>query len=222
MSTLPRWLERGRGKARDAGVGFWMAASFCAALGLAVGVLVVLGPGDNRLSIALRLTGRLSFLLFWPAYAGTAMAALFGPRFGILARNGRVFGLAYASAQLPHLGLVVLHGVVSHQSVVEAAMPFFAVGIVWTYVLALSSVERVYNALGPNLWRVLRTVGLEYIALVFFADFVVGPIQHGDRQPIQYVPFAILLILGSLLRVAALVRHSRLGARAPVFRISSN
>ncbi len=222
MSTLPRWLERGHRKTREAGVGFWMAASFCAALGLAVVVLVVLGPGDNRLSIALRLTGRLSFLLFWPAYAGAAMAALFGPRFGILARNGRVFGLAYASAQLPHLGLVVLSGWLSHRSVAEAAMPFFAVGIVWTYVLALSSVERVYNAFSPSLWRVLRTVGLEYIALVFFADFVVGPIQQGDRHPIRYVPFAILLIVGSLLRLAAIVRRPGLGPKAQVFRTSSN
>jgi hypothetical protein len=182
-AALAAWLETLRRKTREAGVGFWMAAAFCAALGLAVVVLAVLGPGDNRLSIALRLTGRLSFLLFWPAYAGGAMAALFGPRFDILARNGRVFGLAYASAQLPHLGLVVLSGLVSHRSVVEAAMPFFAVGIVWTYVLALSSVERVYDAFSPNLWRVLRTVGLEYIALVFFADFVVGPIDRDRGTP---------------------------------------
>jgi len=112
--------------------------------------------------------------------------------------------------------------VVSHQSVVEAAMPFFTVGIVWTCVLALSSVERIYNAFSPNLWRVLRTVGLEYIALVFFADFVVGPIQQGGRNPVQYVPFAILLILGSLLRIAALVRCSGRGARVQLFRTFSS
>ena len=54
MSIPPNWLERVHGKTREGGVGYWMAAAFCAALGLAVGVLVVLGPGDNRLSIALR------------------------------------------------------------------------------------------------------------------------------------------------------------------------
>jgi len=207
---------------REAGAGLWMGAAFCAALCLAVVVLAAFGADERGTGIALRVTGRLSFLLFFPAYAGGAMAELFGPRFGILARRGRNFGLAFAAAQLPHLGLVVWIGWISHQSAVEAAMPFFAVGIVWTYVLALSSVERVYNAFSPHLWRILRTVGLEYIALVFFADFVVGPIQLGAGHPIAYVPFAILLIFGPLLRIAALVRRSGLGARAQLFRSSSS
>jgi hypothetical protein len=199
-----------------------MGAAFCAALCVAVVVLAAFGAGNAGTTTALRATARLSFLLFWPAYAGGAMAALFGPRFGRFARQGRNFGLAFASAQLPHLGLVVWIGWISHQSVVEAAMPFFAVGIVWTYVLALSSVERVSNALSASLWRVLRTVGLEYIALVFFADFVIDPIQRGGRNPIEYVPFAVLLIAGSLLRIAAIVRQSGLGARARIFRRSSS
>jgi hypothetical protein len=207
---------------REAGAGLWMSAGFCAALCLAVAVIAAFGPGERGTAIALRVTGRLSFLLFWPAYAGGAMAALFGPRVGMLARHGRDFGLAYAAAQLPHLGLVVWIGWISHQTVVEAAMPFFAVGIVWTYVLALSSVERLYNLFGADLWRVLRNVGLEYIALVFFADFVMGPIHDGGRRPIEYVPFAILLIAGPLLRIAALLRRPAPGARAEVFRGSSN
>jgi hypothetical protein len=207
---------------REAGAGLWMGAAFCAALFLAVAVLAALGPGERGTAIALRASGRLSFLLFWPAYAGGAMAALFGSRFGILARRRRDFGLAFAAAQLPHLALVVWIGWISHQSVVEAAMPFFAVGIIWTYVLALSSIERVYNLFSPNLWRVLRNVGLEYIALAFFVDFVLLPIHHGDRRPIEYVPFAIPLVAGPLLRIAALVRRPTPGARAEVFRGSSN
>ena len=195
-----------------------MGAAFCAALCLAVVVLAAFGPGERGTAIALRASGRLSFLLFWPAYAGGAMAALFGPRFDALARHRRDFGLAFASAQLPHLGLVVWIGWISNESFVEAAMPFFAVGIVWTYVLALSSVERLYDALGPNLWRMLRNVGLHYIALAFFADFVIGPIQNGNRRPIEYVPFALLLIAGPFLRIAALMRRSTSGARAEIER----
>lgn len=208
--------------ARDAGAGLWMAAAFCAALALAVAVLVALGPGESGTTIGLRFTARWSFLFFWPAYAGGAMAALFGPRFGILARHGRNFGLAFASAQLVHLALVVWIGWISHEPFVEAAMPFFAVGIVWTYVLALLSVERIAGAFAPDLQRILRNVGMEYIALVFFADFVIAPIQDGGRNPIGYVPFAIPLIAAPLLRIAAILRRSGLGSRAQAFRPSSD
>src|SRR6516162_2450516 len=39
--------------------------------------------------VALQATARLSFVLFWPAYAAAALAALFGPRFQPLRRRVR-------------------------------------------------------------------------------------------------------------------------------------
>ena len=81
--------------------------AFGIALVLAAAVLAIKGVDAKSLVIALRLTARWSFLLFWVAYAGGAMATLFGPALEPLARRGREFGLAYAAAQLIHLGLVV-------------------------------------------------------------------------------------------------------------------
>lgn len=164
---------------------------------------------EKGISTALRVTGRLSFLLFWPAYAGSAIAVLFGRRFALLARYGREFGLAFASAQLVHVALVVWLIANSSEPVLERIMPFFALGVVWTYVLAFSSAKRLQNLFSPDLWRTLRNLGIEYIALVFFADFVLAPIQSGTTRPIAYVPFALLLIFGSLLRVSVMVRRGR-------------
>lgn len=215
-----RWTERGLRIAEHAGAGAWMGGAFGIALVLAVLVLAALGPGKDGTATALRLTARWSFLFFWPAYAGGALAVLFGPRFAILARHGRDFGLAFAAAQLVHLSLVVWIGWISHQPLVEAAMPFFAFGIVWVYVLALLSVERIGNLFSRGLQRILRNVGMEYIALVFFADFIIGPIQSKFSKPILYVPFAVPLIAAPLLRIAALVRRSGLGARAFRLRLA--
>ena len=192
---------------RLSGARLWMCAAFCAALTLVVVVLAAMGTGEKGTGIALHLTGRLSVLLFWPAYAGAAMAALFGPRFGILARHGRDFGLAYASAQLVHVGLVAHLVSMSGRPTVESIMPFFAVGVVWTYVLALSSLERLSNLFSSSLWRVLRNIGLEYLALVFFADLVLLPIRANTNRPFEYLPFSILIIVGPILRIAATVRR---------------
>jgi hypothetical protein len=183
-----------------------MSAAFCAALALVVVVLSIMGTGEKGTGIALRLTGRFSFLLFWPAYAGAAMAALFGQRFGILARHGRDFGLAYASAHLVHVGLVARFVSMSGRPILESIMPFFAVGVVWTYVLAFSSMERLNDLFSPSLWRVLRNTGLEYLALVFFADFVLLPIEAHTNRPLEYLPFSILIIVGPILRVASMIR----------------
>jgi hypothetical protein len=210
-ASITRRLAWVRQRTGNGDTRLWMAAAFCAALGLAIAVLAAMGPHQKAIGMALRLTGRLSFLFFWPAYAGGATAVLFGRRFAILARYGREFGLAFASAQLVHFALVISLIWISHRPVAEGIMPFFAVGIAWTYVLAFSSAERLQQVFSPNLWRILRNLGVEYIAFVFFADFVIGPIHSGIEHPIAYVPFSLLIILGSFLRMAALVRRSGLG-----------
>jgi hypothetical protein len=194
--------------ARLSGVGFWMCAAFCAALALAVVVLGAMGTGEQGTGVALQLTGRLSLLLFWPAYTFGAMATLFGPRFRILAQRGREFGLAYASAHLVHVGLVAHVVSISGRPMIEAIMPFFSIGVVWTYVLAFSSWERFSKLLGRSV-RVLRYIGLEYLALVFFSDLVLLPIRTYTNLPLEYLPFSILIIFGPILRVAAAIQGSR-------------
>ena len=195
----------------SAGARVWMFAAFCAAFGLAVVVLAVTGTGEKGTGIALHLTGRLSFLLFWPAYAGAAMATFFGPRFEILVRHRRDFGLAYASAHLVHVGLVAHLVSMSERPFIEAIMPFFAVGVVWTYVLALFSWERLSGLLSRSFWRVVYNIGLEYLALVFFSDLVLLPIQGHAKRPLEYLPFSILAIAGPLLRSAASILRSKPG-----------
>jgi hypothetical protein len=200
-----RWPEPvARGGGRSAAP-VWMGAAFLAALGLAGAALALAGIGDKGFGDALQLTGRWSFLLFWPAYVGGAAAALFGPRFGLSGGSRRAFGLAYAAAQLVHFGLVVWLIRFAHQSLVAGLMPFFFVGIVWTYVLALGSVDRLVEGFGSNLWRSFQAVGLEYITLVFFADFVLDPIRGGVAGLPFYLPFTILTIAGPVLRMAAVV-----------------
>ena len=70
----------------------WMGTSFLIAFALAAIVLAIFGAGERSLVLALRLTARWSFLLFWLAYAGGAMAWLSGQRLGGLARRGRELG----------------------------------------------------------------------------------------------------------------------------------
>ena len=70
----------------------WMGSAFGAALVLAAVVLAVLGAGERGTNAALAATARLSFLLFWAAYAGGALTALFGATFQPLKQRAREFG----------------------------------------------------------------------------------------------------------------------------------
>jgi len=78
---------------------------------------------------------------------------------------------------------------------------------VGTYFLALLSRPHLHGALEPRLWRVLRTVAMEYVALVLATDFIVLRLQldRVDKYAVSYLPFALLLIAG----VGPARRHKR-------------
>jgi hypothetical protein len=192
----------------------WMAAAFAVSLFLAAIVLAVFGAGESGSALALRVTARWCFLLFWPAYAGGALAKLGGTRFAILARHGREFGLAFAAALSVHVGLVLrLMDVAANQ---RTLMLFFWVGVACTYALALFSLPRLRDWLGPRLWRASMEIALNYIALVFADDFIVEPLRASgaDKYPLSYLPFVIMLGGAVALRLAARLRR-RPAARTP-------
>ncbi len=193
--------------ARLAGVPASMAAAFLVSLALAAIVLAVSGVGENGTALALRVTARWCFLLFWAAYAGGALAKICGPRFAVLTRHGREFGLAFAAALLVHVGLVLWLMVVAADQ--RTAMLFFWAGVLCTYALVLFSLPRLRDMLGARLWRMSMELALTYIALVFAADFIAEPLRASgaDKYPLSYLPFVIMLIGGVGLRLAAHIRR---------------
>ena len=176
MARRAQWVSKRESFAQPVAV--WMGAAFCAALGLAALALVALGPGVRGTSVALQLTARFSFLLFWLAYASGAMTALFGPVFAPFKKRAREFGLAFASAHLVHLALVAWLTHIGHAPP-RGTFVFFGVAVLWTYLLALFSIPRLQQALGSWGWWFLRVVGLNYIAYAFASDFLGYP-QFGS------------------------------------------
>jgi hypothetical protein len=184
----------------------WMAASFLVGLVIVLVVRMSAGPGE-RVDMALRATARWSFLLFWLAYAGGALATLFGSRFQALAHRARDFGLAFASAHLAHLS-VVAWLYISENPPPRSTLLFFGPAAIWTYVLAILSIKRLSAGLNPGVWRTVRILGVEYIALAFLTDFFAkNPFQSGVLGLVNYLPFQVLAITGPVLRLAALVKR---------------
>jgi hypothetical protein len=192
------------------GAALWMGGALCAALAVAAAALTALGTDRHGVAAAVTATARVAFVFFWLASTGSAIAALFGPRGGGLGRHGREFGLAFAAALSVHLALVVwLFKISLRQPLGDAGIVYFGIGALWTYALALCSIATLRRVLPPPIWRLLNGVGIEYISLLFFLDFVVHPLRNGFGHPLAYAPFAFLVIAGSLLRWTAMARRWR-------------
>lgn len=191
-----------------------MGLAFAAALIAAAGVLARSGADKAGVEAALRLTARLGFAFFWPAYVGGALATLFGAAFEPIRRRGRVLGLAFAAVLSVHLALVAwLCGI-------GAAPPprifvIFGVGVVWTGLLALFSIKRLSRLPGARGWWVLRTVGMTCVLGDFAFDFL----RRNDGKQtlahlLAYAPFAALVVLAPVLRISAWLKP-RLSTPAP-------
>lgn len=187
----------------------WMGTAFAAALAITAITLALHGTDNKATRLALELTARFSFVLFWLAYAGGAIAILF--RIEALAGRGREFGLAFAAAHLVHIGLVIWLGVLMGKVPLSGGLLlFFLAGLFFTYLLAFLSFGGA-RALGP-LWRPLRFIGMNYILIAFARDFVLPvlypkPSQYNVAHFVAYAPFAAASILAPLLVLAVTLRQ---------------
>ncbi len=184
----------------------WMVAATVVPLGMVLAIGVAATPGE-RLAVALRATARWSFSWFLLASTGGALVTLFGTRFQALARRARDFGLAFASAHLVHLGLVAVLLYISATPFPRWKLIFFGLGAFWVYCLALLSIRRITEFLDPRTWRIVRSIGVEYIALVFLFDFAPKPFYGGVANRLIYLPFFVMAIAGPLLRLAAAAKR---------------
>jgi len=188
----------------------WMGTAFGIALAIAAVVLVLQGADNKGTRLALELTARWSFLLFWLAYAGNATAQLFGVR--SLAGHGREFGLAFASAHLVHIGLVIWLGVILGRVPLSGGLLlFFLIALFCTYLLAGLSFGGV-KSLGAA-WQPLRFAAMNYILVSFGRDFVLPvlypkPAQLNLGHFLFYAPFMLASFAAPLLVVAANMRRA--------------
>ena len=181
----------------------WLCWPLCAAVAVAVVVLVSLGVDQSGTVAALRVTARLSFLFFWLAYSGRTMANLFGSAFLPIGQHAREFGLAFASAHLVHLALVGWLCWIGHAPEVGTFI-FFGSAVVCTYLLAACSIDRVRDMLGSAGWWLLRVVGMNFILYAFARDFFGSRPEAKLAYIVGYLPFDILVTAGPLLRLATL------------------
>jgi hypothetical protein len=193
---------------------WWTGSAFAAAAILAAITLAAFGTGEHGTVMALRVTARFSFLLFWLAYAGAGLAALLGGAFYPLKRHGREFGLAFAAAHLVHVGLVARLCWIGAAPAAGVFL-FFSPPLAFIYVLTLFSIGRLQQALGRTGWWWLRTVAMNYVAYAFAVDFLRDPLQRGAAPAVEYLPFAALSLAGSILHFFPLLWSLARLRRAP-------
>ncbi len=188
----------------------WMGAAFAINCLLTATIFAAYGAGVHGAQIALMATARVCFLWFWAAYAGGALEPLFGGAFKPLHLRGREFGLAFAAALLVHLCVVVWLCYLGEAPKLGVFI-FFGTAALCAYIITLFSFNSLNQMLSRDLWRLLRTVTMNFILFAFLVDFLKISFDEGVWRVMKYLPFALLTLAALALRLAAWV-ISRRGA----------
>src|SRR5579862_5964886 len=182
--------------------GVWMSLAALAALAFAAATLAKAGDGRDGIGLALRVTARLGFLLFWPSYIAAAMATLFGERWRALTRHARVLGMSFAAVLTVHLTLVAWICWIGAPPPLQTFV-IFGIGAACAYVLLASSFDVVRRAMGPDAWRRVQSLGAGYILFAFAFDFFRPQPLKPLAFLVGYLPFDLLVVAGVALRLAA-------------------
>jgi hypothetical protein len=202
--------------AKTSSAAFWMAGAYLGSLALAAAVIWIMGAAQRGTLTGLQLTARWSYLFFLGAYTGGALTTVFGSSFQPLARQGRNLGLAFASAHLTHVCLVLWdYHISAHPPIPTSSAVYFGIAAVLTYLLALFSIGDLAVKLNPRAWWALRTFCMEYIAIAFLRDFLHDPFDGGLSHLVGYLPFIALGIAAAAVRIAAYGKRLRRWWLAP-------
>ena len=191
----------------------WVATAFAGTAVVAGTVLALSGADEHGTVLALKLTARMAFLLFWPAYVAGALALLPGAALAFPKRHARDFGLAFAAAMLVHAALIAWLCWID-AAPASGVFLFFGPPLAFIYILALASLPRLRQMLGHIGWRVLQVVGMSWVAYAFATDFLGEPLHGGARYLVGYLPFAAMSIIGPVLYAVSLLPPLRRLRRA--------
>jgi hypothetical protein len=214
--TAPPRLLDGTGRERWAektaqalsSVPLWTGLAAGAELLIAAGAFGAKGITEDGIVLALRLTARFAFPLFWVAYTATALRSLFGPRFEPLRRLRAVLGLAFAASMTIHLALVATLCIIGAPPG-AGVFAIFGTAAACMYMLALFSIPRLQQALGMRGWKILSIVAMNAVALAFLDDFSTDFFATGAKHALFYWPFLALTVAAPTLRFAALLRRAK-------------
>lgn len=168
--------------------------------------LLTTGIDDDSISLALRVSARVSFALFIIAFAARPLQQLVrAPWTARLLRNRRLIGVAFAGVHTAHFGLVLMR--LNHVPEFDSAFSVSGAAVYgFMYAMLITSFSGPARAIGPRAWKVLHKLGI----FVVLAGFLPSQLLKTIDQPVSIN--GLLLVMASaalLLRVMAFFRNRR-------------
>jgi methionine sulfoxide reductase heme-binding subunit len=185
-----------------------------AIVGLSIGTYALSSADVEGIRAVIRLTARMSLLLFLAAFVASAAHRLANSRSTAwLRRNRRQLGLGFAFSHLVHAAAIIAFWRLDPEIFLagRTAGSYIpgALGYVFIIAMAATSFDATAKAIGPRAWKWLHTAGVWYL----FVQFCVAFGTRVGATP-AYAGFLLILAFALCVRLAGWIRKRRDAARS--------
>jgi DMSO/TMAO reductase YedYZ heme-binding membrane subunit len=171
------------------------------------------GLGEPGLRAGIRLSGRISTLLFMSAFlARPLFLSVSCPVTRWLLENRRYLGVSFASSHTMHLFLILGLAITSASfihSLKGGTIIGGGLGYIILYAMTATSSDRAVRWLGARRWKILHTLGLYYLWSIFAVTYL-GRLKESPR----YWPWVILVWGGMVFRFGMLLRNRKISGQS--------
>jgi hypothetical protein len=191
---------------------FWLLAALETAIFAAA--LAGFGTDEAGLRALVRLTVRVSFLVFVVVYAASPLRRLFPSRATRwIALNRRYLGVSFAWAHGLHGLAIALLALLLGDGFEANAATVWGGGLGYVLIAGMvaTSFDRSARWLGPKRWALLHRAGLYWLWFIFALNWTGAAIA----ESLFYLPFALLIWGAAGLRLAALLTRRRAAEPIP-------
>ncbi len=168
---------------------------------LFLSIFYIKGFNEESNRIVIRLTARMSGILFCLAFGASAFHTWSKNSFSWwIFMNRKFWGISFAILHLVHLAFLVLLQQYFHPVFEKAATTsLLAGGLVYLFLvlMLLTSFPFFAKKITKQSWKILHTAGGYWIWLIFMISYVKRVIRGSN----EYIPLVILFAIILLLRI---------------------
>ena len=171
-----------------------MLSSLLLSLLLASYFLVIISSEDGALLWA-RYSANLSFLYLFAAFSASALNLRFkNQTTKFLLRNRRYFGLGFALAHSFHLAALIYFFSSTNDEPSMVSIIGGGLGYLLMFAMAITSTDKMIRRLGNKNWRLLHTIGINYLIGAFLFTFIANAFQKDIYSIYTIFTIAVFMI----------------------------
>ena len=181
---------------------------------LALTLVHVNGLSSHAISLALRITARVSFVYFFLVFIASPLHTLMRSRLSaILMRNRRVLGIVFGVSMSIHASFIVtlfvIHAPNRPPQIQDTDFSLGIPGILYVAFMTATSFDALRRWLDSGWWKGLQTAGLYIVWYLFFICLVDSEEHKSPAHPwLSYFPIIAALIGAMVLRLAATAQQA--------------